>query len=99
MTKKYKLLIPPTNIAPGPRLEMPIWYHTGIVGMKNVDFNTAAAKCQKENHKIRMVGDLLDLIKCTNSTLNTHHKPRWNCKYTQCKNLEKAAAKTRTSGD
>lgn len=86
-TKKYNVIVSPIQLKPKTRLELPIWHHTGLVGMKNLGYNMASARCQRKNHKIKTVGDLLELIKCTNTSINREHKPRKNCRCDSCKNL------------
>lgn len=85
IAKKYGVKLTPTKLPLKQKLDMPIWYHTGLTGMKYQGYNTAAAKCQRKNHSITTVRDLLNLIKEMNRVLNPGHKPRKNCKCDKCK--------------
>lgn len=91
--KKYNIALIPVQLEPTAKLDMPIWYHTGLVGAKNPGFNTAPVKCQRKHHKIRTVRDLLELIKCTNRSINEEHKPRKNCKCGSCRAMRSEGCK------
>lgn len=90
---KYGVMPAPTKLPLRLRLDMPIWYHTGLTGMKYQGYNSTTAKCQRRHHGITTVGDLIDLIKNTNSILNTSHKPRRNCKCEKCKETRNKGCK------
>lgn len=90
---KHKVKLPPTKLEPKTRMDMPIWYHTGLVGMKRPGFNTATGKCQRRNHRVKTVGDLLTLVKQTNRNINKLHKPRKNCKCDSCQKMREEGCK------
>lgn len=68
--EKHGITLPSTGMSPMLKLNMPIWHHTRMTGMKYQGYNTATAKCQRKHYNIKTVGDLLNLIKQVNSILN-----------------------------
>lgn len=59
---------------------MPIWYYKALKDKKYVGYNTAIAKCQHTNYRIKIVGNLQSLINNTSKKCNPEHSPRKNYK-------------------
>ena len=58
--RKYKTGFEAAKISLETKLKMPIWHHHGI--RNNYYWNKKAAKCLRNNHSIKSVGDLENYI-------------------------------------
>ncbi|KNZ74460.1 hypothetical protein J132_06837 [Termitomyces sp. J132] len=85
--KKHKVTLTHCRLTPKPKLRMPIWHHTSLVGVKYPGYNSVPAKCMRNKHGIRTMEDLLQLVKHMNVSINPNHNPRKNCKCNECKEM------------
>lgn len=58
---------------------LPIWFHIGLKGVKNVRINSPQAICQRKNHGIMNTGEMWALANNTDTRTNLRHKKRRNC--------------------
>ncbi|KAJ3911656.1 hypothetical protein F5877DRAFT_55042 [Lentinula edodes] len=63
--------------------QMPIWLHSKANGIQCLQ-HKPEAKCLRQNHKIRTVGDTEELTK---HLRNTHHHARRNCACPKCRQM------------
>lgn len=91
--RKHNVSLPPKKLEPATRMSMPIWHHTGLVGMKRLGYNSATGKCLRRSHDVKTVGDLLELVRATNCAINEAHRKRKNCKCVSCKEMRDKGCK------
>lgn len=70
------------------REEIPAWYYLDLALVKNVRIHSNRMRCLRENHKVRMIGDMKKTADKIDITLNTQHKSRRNCTCQTCRNQE-----------
>ncbi|KAF8877121.1 hypothetical protein BD779DRAFT_1413794, partial [Infundibulicybe gibba] len=80
--KKYNTSFAPLKLPRDLKLSLPIWNHIGINDNAKIRYNDRWAKCQRHNHLIKTVKDML--IHITINNVPRHHE-RKNCACTQCK--------------
>lgn len=88
--KKYEVTFHPQILENNLKDEMPIWFHLGLAGVKNIIINSKVAICQREVHKILTMGDMRYLAELADTRKNPRHKTRKNC---ACKKFKWAREK------
>ncbi|KAH6911654.1 hypothetical protein BKA70DRAFT_1033196, partial [Coprinopsis sp. MPI-PUGE-AT-0042] len=81
--EKHNAQCLPLTISWQTKLQMPYWYHIGTRnGMPHI-YNDRWAKCQRENHAISSVGEMLEHA---DKNRYIDHVNRWNCDCAHCYN-------------
>ena len=79
--KKFGISLAPMQASPELARSMPIWYHASPKPGVRQQNNSKWAKCQRINHNIKTVGDMLDYV---SPPLPIQHSHRKNCRCNVC---------------
>lgn len=60
--KKHNVSFAALRLTPKMKRDLPIWYHIGAGDVLNRVNNTPKSRCLRDAHRVRTVGDLLDVI-------------------------------------
>ncbi|KAF5381553.1 hypothetical protein D9615_005523 [Tricholomella constricta] len=76
---KHNVSFAPIALSTELKNEMPMWYHVGVTNNKTLINNDDWARCQRHNHKITTVGEMLTYINKRPTPGERTHKERVNC--------------------
>lgn len=84
--KQYHISFDALKLPESLKALLPAWYHFGIDKHLQKINNVGASKCLRKTHKVRTVGDLVNITRRERDTVQNHpHTNRLNCACTYCK--------------
>src|ERR1700722_1930418 len=87
LAKGFHVKMELLQASPALKDEMPIWLHAGADGLMQLMYNSKEAKCLRDNHKLKTVGNVRKLA-MKRALL---HRPKRSCKCLRCRELRRIA--------